>query len=431
VSEHAAAAASSKGIEEIVVTAQMELAELQFRAGLLRESRSDFEKAIDYAAAIPPAKANAVYSAAIISEELGENDRAEHFYERFYREFLPADSVARTARMNSRYLVVPIKLADLAARASRPGESARWYGDAERLYTGLIAAETDPGLLKEARFNLLAVYLQQKSWDQGLALARGLRELYPLPQDVSSALFVEARIQESGLGRPQEARATYLSIAERYPREREAAAALLSAAGIDRRAGRLDAARALYERVAGSFRDRVSEAVEAAWQLAEMDERAGRWEEASLRYKAIYADYPETLQGFEAPLRGARAYGTKGETDAAAAAYERALEHYERLAGEQRAPSTRIMAEEYVVRTLAERTRWREAAERLVRLPDRYPDYTPFRQNYLRAASIHERELADPEGAARLLETCVAKYPGTELARAAEKELSRLRGGGK
>ncbi len=429
VSEYASAAAASKGIEEIVVTAQMELAELEFRAGLLRESRSDFEKAIDYARGMPPARANAVFSAAVISEELGDSDGAARHYERFFGEFLHPDSVAGTARMNSRYLTVPIKLADFAARNGRPAEAARWYREAEGVYAGLIASDTDPGLLKESRFNLLAVYLQQKSWNRGLALSRELRDLYPAPQDVSSALFVEAKIQESGLARPAEARATYLSIADRFPREREAAAALLSAAGIDRRAGRLADARALYERVTAGYRDRPSEAVEAGWQLAEMDERAGRWEEASLRYKSIYADYPETLQGFEAPLRIARAYETKGEADAADAAYERALEHYERLAGGQRRMSTRIMAEEYAVRALAERKRWREVAERLVKLPDRYPDYTPFRGNYMRAASIRERELDDPEGAARLLETCVAKYPDTELARAATRELARLRGG--
>ena len=429
VSEYASAAAASKGIEEIVVAAQMELAELEFRGGLLQESRSDFEKAIDYARGVPPARANALFSAAVISEELGESDSAARFYERFFGEFLAPDSVAGTARMNSRYLTVPIKLADLAARNERPIDAARWYREAERTYTGLIAADTDPGLLKESRFNLLAVYLQQKSWDRGLELSRELRELYPQPQDVSSALYVEAIIQESGLARTAEARATYFSIAERFPREREAAAALIAAAGIDRRAGRFADARALYERVVGSYRDRPSEAVEAGWQLAEMDERAGRWEEASLRYKSIYADYPETLQGFEAPLRIARAYEKKGEANAATAAYERALEHYEKLAGGQRRMSTRIMAEEYAVRTLAERKRWREAADRLAKLPDRYPDYTPFRENYLRAASIHERELGDPEGAARLLETCVAKYPDTELARAAARELARLRGG--
>ena len=429
VSEYAPAAASSEDVEAIVVAAQMELAELEFRGMMLQEARNDFERLIDIAGAFPPVRASALFSAGAVSEELGEIESAARHYERFYREFLASDSIAPAARMNPRYLSVPLRLADLATRAGRAEDAERWYRRAETTYGRLIAAETEPTLLKEARFNLLAVHLQRKNWERGLALSRELRALYPQPQDESSTLFIEAKILDDGLARASEARATYLSIAERFPREREAAAALLAAALIDRRAGRLGAARAAYERIIDSYGDRANEAAEAAWQLAEMEEGAGRWEEASLRYKTIYANYPETLRGFEAPLRGARAYAAKGAADAAKAAYDRALEHYEKLAGEQRRESTRIIAEDYAVRVLAERKRWREAAERLLKLPDRYPAYAPLRENYLRAAAIHERELADSEGAARILETCVAKYPETELAKTAGRELARLRGG--
>ena len=85
------------------------------------------------------------------------------------------------------------------------------------------------------------------------------------------------------------------------------------------------------------------------------------------------------------------------------------------------------MAEQYVVRTLTEDKRWKAAAERLTAIPDRYPDYSPFRENYLRAASIYEKELGDRESAIRVLETCAAKYSETELAGAVRKEIARLK----
>ena len=85
------------------------------------------------------------------------------------------------------------------------------------------------------------------------------------------------------------------------------------------------------------------------------------------------------------------------------------------------------MAEEYSVRALVEDKRWTEAVRRLIALPDRYPDYPPFRENYLRAASIYEAELGNRELAIATLETCSAKFPGTGLARAADKELARLK----
>lgn len=426
VTAYVDSAATNAGLETIVVTAQMELAELEFRARLLRESRADFERAIEIARRTPPARANALYSAGVISEELGEYDRAIGFYERFHQAFLPPDSLASTARMNPRYLAAPLKIAELERRAGRDGEADRWCREAERIYRRLLETETEPGLVKETRFNLLATLVQRRAWKDALALAGELEGLYPEPGDRSAVRFVEAKILESGAGDAARARETYVAVTDAYPKEREAALALLAAAAIDHGRGRAADERRLLERIVAEYGERVSEVVEAHWRLAVLDESAGKWEDASLRYKSIYTNYPETLQGFEAPLRVAASYASKGERDAADGAYERAIEQYRRLAGERYRLSTRVMAEEYLVRALVETKRWREASDALLALPDRYPDYAPFRENYLRAASIQERELKNPAAAARLLEACAAKYPGTDLARAAEKELARL-----
>lgn len=431
VKEYAPAANSSQSMEEIVVSAQMELSELEFRAGSFREARTDFEKAIEIAKRTPAARANAIYSIAVISEELGERAEAIAAYERFAEEFLQDDSLASTARMNARYLVTPLKLADLFSRNGRSGEAERWYREAERIYSSILQKESDESILKETRFNLLTTLLQKKNWKRALDFAAALRELYPEPADASKILFIEAKINEAGLKNLEESRALYLSIADRFPKSENAAAAILAAASIDRRAGRSEEARKLYQRTIQEYRERIGECVEANWQLAEMDEKDGLWEEASLRYKKIYSDYPETLQGFEAPLRIAKTYDLRGEKDAAAAAYERAIEHYKKLAEGQRRPSTKIMAEQYFIRALSEAKRWRETAERLTKLPDIYPDYEPFKANYLSAASIYEKELNEPENAVRTLELCIAKYPGTDLARSAEKELTRLKRGRK
>ncbi|HVO76611.1 MAG TPA: tetratricopeptide repeat protein, partial [Candidatus Bathyarchaeia archaeon] len=104
-----------------------------------------------------------------------------------------------------------------------------------------------------------------------------------------------------------------------------------------------------------------------------------------------------------------------------------ALAHYDEIASPGRPTATRIMAEQYAVRALVEDKRWEEAAKRLVALPDRYPEYSPFRENYLQAASIYDKELGDRQRAEATLETCVARYPNTDLARAASKELARLK----
>ena len=427
VSEYGGAIGMDAGLEEIVVSAQMELGELEYRGGLLREARADFEKAMELAKNVPAARANALYSAGVISEDLGELAQAARYYERFAGGFLDTDSLASTVRMNQRYLVTPLKLADLASRLGDQGGANRWLKEAERVFSYVSEHEKDPALLRETKYNLLATYLQQKSWSKGLEYVKEMKTQYRDPQDVSSLLYIEAKIYEDGLGNPSQAMALYLSIADKYPQSRETSAAILAAAGIRKATGRLDEAAKLYGKVIDGFKDRVPEVVEAEWQMAEIEELRGDPEAASLRYRSIYADYPETLQGFEAPLRIALNYREHGSVDAAEASYDKALAHYEKLVSSQRPMTTRIMAEQYIVRTLVEARRWSEACNRLLALCDRYPDYTPFRENYLRAASIYETELGDGEGAIRTLETCVAKYPGTDIAQAADRELARLK----
>jgi TolA-binding protein len=428
VREYGGSAGKVAGIEEIVVSAQMELGELEYRGRLLKEARNDFEKAAELAKNVPAALANALYSAGVISEELGENAQAARYYERFSERFLAADSLALTVRMNPRYLVAPLKLADLANRRGDREGSRRWLKEAERVFSSVIEQEKDPALLRETRYNLLAAYLQEKDWTRGLAFANELRELYrDNPQDLSSLLYLEARIREDGFDDRSKALTLYLSVADDYPKGREAPDALLAAAGIHRKEGRLDEAAKLYGKVVDVFKDRVSAVVEAQWQLAYLDELKGDPEAAALRYRSIYTDYPETLQGFEAPLRIALIYRERGAGEAAKAACDKAIEHYEKLLSGERPLATKIMAEQYVIRTLTEDKRWKAAAERLTAIPDRYPDYSPFRENYLRAASIYENELGDKGQAIGALETCVAKYPKTELAGAALKELARLK----
>lgn len=428
VSEYSGSAGTVAGIEEIVISAQMELGELEYRGRLLREARSDFEKAMELAKNVPPALANALYSAGVISEELGENAQATRYYTRFSERFLAADSIAGTVRMNPRYLVTPLKLADLADRQGDAEGSRRWLREAERVFSFVTEHETDPALLRETRYNLLATYLQQKNWTKGLGLARELKQLYRSnPQDLSSITYLEAKMYDDGLKNESKALELYRSIADSYPESPEAADAVLAAAGIHRKAGRLDEAVALYKKVIDSFKERIPAVVEAQWQLAHIEELKGDPEAAALRYRQIYTDFPETLQGFEAPLRIALIYHARGAGDAAKTAYNQALEHYEKLLSGQRPPATRIMAEQYCIRALTENGRWKEAAERLTAIPDRYTDYSPFRGNYLRAASIYEKELGDKGQAIRALETCVAKYPGTDIAGLANKELERIK----
>ncbi len=416
------------GLGEIVIGAQMELAEFEFHTGRLEEAITDFDKAYRLAEKEPAARANALYSTAFIAEAMEDFPGAVQRYERFYRDFLGEESVDATARMNSRYLITPLKLADLHARSGDGERTRSWLDEAERTYRAAIAGSEDSALVKEMRFNLLTTYMKGERWNDAHELIRELKKWYSNDRDLPGLYFIEAKIYRDGFKNIARALEILRSLSERYPESPEAANALMSAGGMQFEAGHYGEATRLYQSVIDTFGDTDAQIVEALWQLARIAEVRGNWVGASLYYKLIYTKHPGTIQGLEAPLEIANHYRDRNEGEAAASAYQRAIEHYESLVSSQISEEVRMLAEEYMIRAFAEQEKWREAAERLLELPDRYPLYRPFGENYLRAASIHERELNDPERAARILRDCMNRYPGTDLAAEAEKQYKRITG---
>ncbi len=428
VNEYAGDMEKAKDLAEIVISAQMELAELEFRTGRYDAAIADFEKAYSMAKEEPAARANALYSTAFIAETMEEDAAALERYERFYREFLGEESVEATARMNTRYLITPLKLADLNARTGDEEKARLWLDEAERIYSSAIEGEAAPAVVKEMRFNLLTTFLKGEKWNKAHALIGELKRSYDNERDLPALLFLEAAVYRDGFHNTSKAIDILKNVYEQYPESPEAVGALMTAGSIHFEAGRYDEARLLFQSVIDKHADTDAQIVEATWQLARIEEAQGKWVDASLHYKLIYTRYPGTLQGLEAPLRIANHYRDRNEHEAASSAYQRAVEHYENLVSSQVSEEVRVLAEEYVIRAFVEQGKWREAAGRLIALPDKYPDYVKFRENYLKAASIHERELKDKKGAAEILETCMNRYPGTELAAEAEKQHKRIKG---
>jgi tetratricopeptide (TPR) repeat protein len=415
-----------EGLEEIVVSAQMDLAELEFRTSRYQDSRKDFEEAITLAEGVPPARANAIYSCGVISEEIHEAESAISYYERFVREYFAEDNFTETASWNREYLIVPLTLSKLYGGLGKANEAARWLQQAQVLYSMLIEATDSEAVRKGARFNLLTAYLEGKKWRRSIEHIEELTRLYAGGPDIPGLLFIEAMVTDSGFGKSSEAIDQYEKIQQTYPDSREAPRALLAAADIHKRDGRYEEALALYRTVAQRYRNATAETVQAEWQIAEILAAQGKWSEASLKYKEIYQNYPTTEQGLKAPLALIENYLEKNERDAARAAYEQALQHYERLISSQVPPLVKVLAESHIVTAHGKMGRWEDAAASLLQLPDKYPRYPRFWGNYLMAASIYEKELKSPDRAIEALEQCMERYPGTALAAEAEKQYTRL-----
>jgi TolA-binding protein len=419
-------AGSDADLEIIVVTARMELAELEFRASMFDDSRRDFLRAYEIAENVPAARTNALWSAAFISREGGDDAEALRLFTKFHEEYLTDEKILETAGLNRRYLLTPIRIAELCRKTADYVCAEKWLEEAKRLYGHIIRSDVPGDLRKEARYNLVSSYLLSEEWTEARKTIREMRKEYGNEADVPSLLYLEARIELDGFGDRGKALAVLDRIVSGHPGSQEAPAALLIKGGILFEDGRYDEAAAAYRLVIDEYEESGPEMVEALWQLAILEEERGDWIEASLHYKSIYTNFPSTIQGMEAPLRVAAHYRETGESEALEAAYERAAAHYERLSSLQYSETFRIVAEEYYVRTLIEQKRWEDAASRLLSLPDRYPQYHRFKGNCLMAASIYENELGDIERAAEILRGCAAKYPGTQFAAEARKQLERI-----
>jgi tetratricopeptide (TPR) repeat protein len=411
------------GVEVIVISAQMDIAEIEFRAGMVPEARDDFERVLTLEKSTPKARRSALYSAAYLSESIQEREHSIDLYEQFYGEYLSLDSAMATVLLDTRYLLTPLRLSELSREIGNEYEEALWLQRAEVLYRWLLDNVTHPGPLKDVHLNLLTTLVQQGKWDEALSHIARLKERYAAPADQASIRFIEAKIHQSGKNDHKKASALCRSIYEDFPMSSEAPSALLLDANIHLASEDVAKAEEIYKLVVENYQRSEEACAEAEWQLAQIEEARDDWAEASLRYKSITRKYPATMQGMKAPLQVAGGHEARGETDAARAAYRRAVEEYKQIAANERRTAMRVLAEDYILQVYTRQEAWQDAIDHLLTLPDKYPQYERMRVNYFTAANIYKDELRDREKAIEILNTCIDKYPNSSVARLAEERI--------
>jgi tetratricopeptide (TPR) repeat protein len=417
------------GLEYIVLSAQMELSELQFSSGTPGKARSSFQKAYQMARNFPEASTNALYSCAVISEEMGDRKEAIESYSKLYSNYLNCSMALKTASMNTRYLLTPLHIAEIYSNQEKEDHAHQWLRKAEELFTFVAENSEDSVLVKEMRFNLLTTYVKSKNWSKAISHIEKLKKFYSYSEkDIASITYIEAQIYKNGFGKIKKAKNLFETVYRQYPGTNEALNALLNNANLEIGAGRFKQAKMLYDKIIEQYSNFPSQAARALWQLAAIAEEEKDWVEASLRYKELYKRYPATFEGMEAPLQLARHYKKRGESETAKQWYINAIDHYEELKSSNRSEAFNIMVEEYIVTSLSEQNEWEMAMERLLSLPEKYPGYKELRGNYLMAASICEKELGDKDRAIEILRSCVKKYPNTEVAAKAADQIQKLEG---
>jgi tetratricopeptide (TPR) repeat protein len=417
-----------EGIEEIVLSAQMSLAEIELQTGRILEALDDFEKVADLEGeGLLVARMEALYRAAQLSERIRDYDRAMSLCERFYSEYLSIDNMLAMESIEPLHLTVPLTLSALARETDNPHMEALWLQRAETLYAALIDGSPAPSIVKQAGFNILTAYTQQRKWEKALAQLDKLEQRYEESADQVGVRFLRVKVYQEGLNDPAKASELCRSIYEDYPSSDNAPTAMLVDAVMNIRLGNAAGGEALYKRVVDDYGNYPNAVVEAKWQLASIEDARDEWPEALLSYKAIAAEYPTTRYGFESPLRIAQGFERRGDAKTAADAYGRAVDAYQKVVDGRHSDAIKLTAEDYILQVYVRQKRWQEAVEHLTGLVPKYPKYVAILQgNYLTAARIYENELNDDTKAVEMLRQCIDVYPESRAARTAEERIDRL-----
>jgi TolA-binding protein len=416
-----------EGMESIVLQAQLNLAELELSYGLLAEARDDFLKVLDIERTMPEARMEATFSAARISRQIDEPERAFELYQAFYVEFLPLDKALSTVKRRAEYLETPLQMAALCTEIDKQGEALIWLQTAETFYEHLIDQEKDAKVLKPMRFYLLETQIQSARWDAALELSRGLTSYYRDEESRTKLLLIEARIHQNGKRDARTAADLYRHIYEQFPRSIEAPHAMLEHANLRLSFRDTTEALSIYGRLLNTFPNNAEVAATAEWKLALIEERRGDWLTASLRFKTIVRRFPGTQPAFDAPLKLAQGHLRLGAYDAAKGAYRDALAGYARVVSGTFPVLVKLTAEDYILRVFKLEGRWEDAAAHLIDVANRYPRFKKLQENYLTAADIYENELADNDRADETLLACMERFPNTDAAREAGKRLGLVK----
>lgn len=236
-----------------------------------------------------------------------------------------------------------------------------------------------------------------------------------------------AEINATGLGETATARNYYLRVAETYPDDTPGATASIALAVLDIEDAEYGQAQARLEQTLVRFKDERTVAATAMHYLALSLELGGNWESAAARYNALAQAHPTTLYGLMAPLHVARHYRDAGASDAAAAAFERAIQQYERVIGDSESTPAELAARNYLVETRLDQGEWARAAEALVETAGRFAQSEAAPGMLIQAAELYAAKLDDTGKARETLEMVLAGYEGSPAAEEAAGRLKALK----
>ncbi|MFH1865230.1 MAG: tetratricopeptide repeat protein, partial [Candidatus Eisenbacteria bacterium] len=411
-------------VAAIAARSAMELADMAAQAG-------DTDKAIRLYASVRSGYSydrdlvvESTISMAAIREHRGEWDDAVEVYEALMSDWPPARS--GTAVPDARILRAPIRVASGYISRGDEDRGREWFGRSRDYYESCVAKWPGSPTAELAMSFRAETFLMEERWVDAVAAYEELDRDYGHDANRPGIWLMLADMYANKLDRKATARSYYLKVLEGYPENIGSATAALALAETEIENGEHAIARARLTDVARRFPREETVRATAIQYLAISYESEGLWDSAVAQLNALAREHPTTLYGFTALQHIAEHYEQAGETSAAAAALERAADHYERVVRDFSSTPAELAARGYLIDTRLRQERWADAARILVETGERFPRSESSPYMMMQAADIYEDRLSDRDAAGDALRSLVGLFPGTPAASAATQRLEEL-----
>lgn len=185
-----------------------------------------------------------------------------------------------------------------------------------------------------------------------------------------------------------------------------------------------DKAREVYDNLISSNEKNSELVALSIFKKGQTYELEGNWAQALKTFNIILNKYDKTRQSLSVPLYIARYYVKNDEKRSAQQAYEAAINFYQSIADEYSNTKAALLAENLVMRTYIEQSKWKEAVSYINKLDKKYKLGL---DTLLLLGQIYQNKLNDLVKAKEIYNRILEEYPNEEMVvKTVKKELEAL-----
>jgi len=218
----------------------------------------------------------------------------------------------------------------------------------------------------------------------------------------------------------------YRKVVSSYPLESLAAQSQFVIANLYISQKEYDKALAELKSVIQNFSSRPKIASAAQFGRAEIFEKRGMTDEAITEYQKVVDLYPLTPLGLSTPLYISQYYKRLGDTEGQRKARRQAVRNYKKLIFDYADTEVATMVQNYLAQAYLQQEDWDEAIKVWDEIIIKHPDTPQAIRSLITKAELRARELDDLEGAIKIYQDCIKKYPKAEFLKEIKLRLADL-----